>query len=37
VTQPDNEPIRGMVFKLKHVLHVEDLVEAAPAAKKGKK
>jgi large subunit ribosomal protein L30 len=37
VTQPDNEAIRGMVFKLKHVLQVEELVESAPAAKKEKK
>jgi large subunit ribosomal protein L30 len=37
VTQPNNEAIRGMVFKLKHVLGVEDLPEAkAPTTKKGK-
>ena len=31
VTQPNNEAIRGMVFKLKHVLGVEDLPEVAAA------
>ncbi len=27
VIQPDSEPIRGMVFKIKHVLHVETIAE----------
>jgi large subunit ribosomal protein L30 len=35
VVQPDNEPIRGMVFKIKHVLTVEQLdTAAAPVAGK---
>ena len=39
VVQPDNQAIRGMVFKLKHVLEVETLAEeqaAASGAKGGK-
>ncbi len=29
VVQPDNAPIRGMVFKLKHVLQVETVADPA--------
>lgn len=37
-TQPDNQAIRGMIFKIKHVLEVAEVPEAAQSApaKKGK-
>lgn len=32
VTQPDNDSIRGMIFKIKHMLTVEEVADAPIAA-----